>query len=177
MPVTLVNPMNETAPSAAVAAPRLSSLQGRTIALLDISKPGGSVFLDRMETLLKERYGVAAVIREMKPTFAKPAPDAVIDKIRGADQRLIAEDIRDKQALNPGKRRHRQFQGQKAPVVGEEQDEFGQQELGHVVGLDVESAEIGFAVFHLPVSRAGHARKMHGHRQEGEGSRFGGNRW
>jgi hypothetical protein len=85
MPVTLVNPMNETAPLAAVAAPRLSSLQGRTIALLDISKPGGSVFLDRMETLLKERYGVAAVIREMKPTFAKPAPDAVIDKIRGAD--------------------------------------------------------------------------------------------
>jgi hypothetical protein len=85
MPVTLVNPMNETAPSAAVAAPRLSSLQGRTIALLDISKPGGSVFLDRMETLLKERYGVAAVIREMKPTFAKPAPDAVMEKIRGAD--------------------------------------------------------------------------------------------
>jgi hypothetical protein len=38
-----------------------------------------------MEVLLKERYGVATVIREMKPTFAKPAPAGVIDKIRAAD--------------------------------------------------------------------------------------------
>ncbi len=38
-----------------------------------------------MERLLKERYGVAGVIREMKPTFAKPAPPGVIEKIRGAD--------------------------------------------------------------------------------------------
>jgi hypothetical protein len=85
MPITLVNPLNEIAPEAAETAPRLSSLEGRTIALLDISKPGGNVFLDRLEALLKERYGVASVIREMKPTFAKPAPEAVIARIRGAD--------------------------------------------------------------------------------------------
>lgn len=85
MPITLVNPMNEQTPEAAAPAPRLSKLQGRTIALLDISKPGGSVFLDRLERRLKERYGVANVIREMKPTFSKPAPATVIEKIRGAD--------------------------------------------------------------------------------------------
>lgn len=85
MPTTLVNPMNERAPQAAPAAPRLATLQGKTVALLDISKPGGSVFLDRVELLLKQRYGVTSVIREMKPTFAKPAPAGVIEKIRGAD--------------------------------------------------------------------------------------------
>ncbi len=85
MPMTLVNPLNETAPETAAPAPRLAALAGRTIALLDISKPGGNVFLDRIEVLLKERYGVASVLREMKPTFAKPAPEAVIEKIRGAD--------------------------------------------------------------------------------------------
>ena len=85
MPVTLVNPMNERTMQAAPAAPRLATLQGKTVALLDISKPGGNVFLDRVERLLKERYGVAVVIREMKPTFAKPAPPGVIEKIRGAD--------------------------------------------------------------------------------------------
>jgi len=85
MPTTLVNPMNESALQAAPAAPRLSQLQGKTIALLDISKPGGSVFLDRMERVLRERYGVENVIREMKPTFAKPAPAAVMEKLRGAD--------------------------------------------------------------------------------------------
>jgi len=85
MPITLVNPLNETPKNAAVPAPKLTGLQGRTIALLDISKPGGNIFLDRVEHLLKERYGVATVIREMKPTFAKPAPPGVIEKIRSAD--------------------------------------------------------------------------------------------
>ena len=85
MPITLVNPMNELAAQAAAPAPRLARLQGRNIALLDISKPGGSIFLDRLEYLLKERYGVASVIRQMKPTFAKPAPVEVIESARRAD--------------------------------------------------------------------------------------------
>jgi len=81
MPITLVNPMNETVRETRQAATKLNSLSGKTIGLLDISKPGGSVFLDRMETLLRERYGVASVVRAMKPTFTKPAPDAVIDQL------------------------------------------------------------------------------------------------
>jgi hypothetical protein len=89
MPITLVNPMNEVAPESAAAAPRLPGLQGRTIALLDISKPGGSVFLDRLERLLTEQHG-ASVIREMKPTFAKPAPPDVIEKLRRADAVIAA---------------------------------------------------------------------------------------
>jgi hypothetical protein len=85
MPITLVNPLNEILPQAGIAAPRLLELKGKTIALLDISKPGGSIFLDRIERLLKERHGVASVIREMKPTFAKPAPSGIIENIRSAD--------------------------------------------------------------------------------------------
>jgi hypothetical protein len=85
MSLTLINPMNESAVSAGTAAPRLASLAGKTVALLDISKPGGSVFLDRLERILTERHGVATVIRAMKPTFAKPAPPDVIEAIRHAD--------------------------------------------------------------------------------------------
>lgn len=85
MSVQLVSPLNETVPQAAPSATRLGSLEGRTVALLDISKPGGSVFLDRVERHLKERYGVTEVIRAMKPTFAKPAPAGVIEKIRHVD--------------------------------------------------------------------------------------------
>jgi hypothetical protein len=81
----LVNPLNETAVAASTAAPRLATLQGKIVALLDISKPGGSIFLDRIEHRLRSEYGVVDVIREMKPTFAKPAPAAVIEKIRSAD--------------------------------------------------------------------------------------------
>jgi len=85
MSMRLVNPLNETPPAPATAAPRLSTLAGKTIALLDISKPGGSIFLDRIEHRLRTEHGVEGVLREMKPTFAKPAPAGVLEKIRSAD--------------------------------------------------------------------------------------------
>lgn len=81
----LIDPMNETPAGAAHPAQRLASLEGRAIGLLDISKPGGSVFLDRLERVLKEQHRVGTVLRVMKPTFARPAPDAVIEQLRGMD--------------------------------------------------------------------------------------------
>jgi hypothetical protein len=84
MSITLVNPCNERK-LIGKPAPRLQTLSGKTIALLDISKPGGSIFLDRLQALLVENHGVAHVIRHMKPTFTKPAPEDIIEKLRGMD--------------------------------------------------------------------------------------------
>ena len=85
MPVTLIDPRGERQSENAKPAPRLSTLAGKNVALLDISKPGGSFFLDRLEQLLKERYQVASVLRVMKPTFAKPAPAGILEQIRSVD--------------------------------------------------------------------------------------------
>ena len=85
MPVTLVHPGNESIPQAAPPPARLAALTGKKIGLLDISKPGGSVFLDRLESILRQRYGVADVVRTRKPTFAKNAPPEVIQQLRGMD--------------------------------------------------------------------------------------------
>ena len=85
MPTVIVNPMNEIQQTNASAAPRVKNLAGKTVGLLDISKPGGSVFLDRMEALLKARYGVARVVRAAKPTFTKRAPGEVIAQLSGMD--------------------------------------------------------------------------------------------
>jgi hypothetical protein len=52
--------------------PRPASFAGKTIGLLDISKPRGDVFLNRVEQRLTALG--AKVIRYRKPTFAKPAP-------------------------------------------------------------------------------------------------------
>lgn len=52
--------------------PRAASLRGQVVGLLDISKPRGDVFLDRLEQMLVE--GGAEVRRYRKPTFTKPAP-------------------------------------------------------------------------------------------------------
>lgn len=85
MPHTLVNPMNETVVSASAPPARLQSLSGKKIGLLDISKPGGSFFLDRLEKVFRERYHVADVIRTRKPTYTKNAPEPVIKQLRQAD--------------------------------------------------------------------------------------------
>jgi len=95
MPTTLVNPLDETPRVFSKPAPRLTSLTGKTIGLLDISKPGGSVFLDHLEQLLKQRYGVAEIVRAMKPTFTKPAPDAVIAKFLDAKCDAVIEALAD----------------------------------------------------------------------------------
>ena len=80
-----VNPLDEAASAAREAAPRLDTLAGKTIGLLDISKPGGSVFLDRVEQILRDEHGVAAVVRVMKPTYTKPAPLEVLEGLRFVD--------------------------------------------------------------------------------------------
>ena len=85
MSFVLVSPMHEREERAASPAARLDRMDGKTVALLDISKPGGSVFLDRMEQILRDRHGVASIIRVAKPTFAKPAPEDVMAAVRHVD--------------------------------------------------------------------------------------------
>jgi hypothetical protein len=85
MPVTLVHPGNESTPQAAPPPARLDTLKGKKIGLLDISKPGGSFFLDRLEQLLRTNYHVAEVVRSKKPTYTKNAPQQVIDDLRSMD--------------------------------------------------------------------------------------------
>lgn len=82
---TLVNPLDERSREAQSAAPRLDTLEGKTLALLDISKPKGKEFLDRLQLLLEERYGVAKIVRETKPTYTKPAPGALLEKLAFVD--------------------------------------------------------------------------------------------
>jgi hypothetical protein len=90
VPVRLIDPRSEVTSTAGVPAPRLATLAGATLAFMDISKPGGSIFLDRLETLLARDHGVARIARTMKPTFTKRAPEAVIDQLRVADAVVLA---------------------------------------------------------------------------------------
>lgn len=69
---TVLDPTGEQAPATRTRRPRLASLDGLTIGLLDINKPRGNVFLDRVEEHLTGRGW--KVLRYAKPTFTKPAP-------------------------------------------------------------------------------------------------------
>jgi len=70
--IVVLDPTGERQLAGRPRAPRLASLEGRTIGVLDISKARGDVFLDRVSELLTARG--AEVRRYRKPTFTKPAP-------------------------------------------------------------------------------------------------------
>ena len=55
MTQVLLDPTSETQPTIRARLPRLASLQGRTVGLLDIAKPRGDIFLDRLEERLREQ--------------------------------------------------------------------------------------------------------------------------
>ena len=86
-------------PTASVAVPRKTalrptSLDGKVITLLDISKAKGNHLLDRLEELLRERTAPKAIVRKKKPTFARPAPDALRKEIVGATD-VVVEGLAD----------------------------------------------------------------------------------
>jgi hypothetical protein len=83
----LLDPTSErTAPlRKRIAPPR--SLDGLTIGLLDISKPRGDVFLDRLEERLAARG--LRVRRYRKPTVARKAPEEITEAIASECDLLI----------------------------------------------------------------------------------------
>jgi hypothetical protein len=68
----LLDPTGERQTSERSRLARPPTLAGLTVGLLDISKPRGEVFLDRLATRLTERG--LRVERFAKPTYTKPAP-------------------------------------------------------------------------------------------------------
>ncbi len=75
----LLDPTSERSLAIRERAPRVASLEGKTVGLLDISKPRGDIFLDRIQEKL-EAHG-ATVERFAKPTFAKRAPPNLRNEI------------------------------------------------------------------------------------------------
>ena len=69
----LLDPSGERSTTLRPSAPRFADLAGRTIGLLDISKPRGDIFLDTLEKELVSRG--AKTERFRKPTFTKNAPE------------------------------------------------------------------------------------------------------
>jgi hypothetical protein len=72
MGTTILDPTSERTVAERRRLARPASLRGLTVGLLDISKPRGDVFLDRIEQRLTDEG--ATVKRYRKPTFTKPAP-------------------------------------------------------------------------------------------------------
>lgn len=74
-----VSPYDPAARTPVAPAPRPDALDGRTVALLDISKNRGAEFLDRIEARVRELG--AEVERYAKPLFSRPASGELVETI------------------------------------------------------------------------------------------------
>jgi hypothetical protein len=74
-----VSPIDERVTPPKAHAPRPETLEGARIALLDITKAQGDLFLDRVEHLL--RASGAEPFRISKEIFSRPASTGVIEQV------------------------------------------------------------------------------------------------
>jgi hypothetical protein len=83
----LLDPTNQRTVAGRTLTARPPSLQGKVVGLLNISKPRGDVFLDRVAERLASAG--AEVLRFTKPTYTKPAPVDLRHEIAGKCDVLI----------------------------------------------------------------------------------------
>jgi hypothetical protein len=88
----VLSPEGKAKSSAAKIAPvaRFTSLQGKTIGVLDNSKPNADKLAERLAVLLQERYGVAKVIIRRKLTAQQGAPKQYIEELAAQTDFVLA---------------------------------------------------------------------------------------
>jgi hypothetical protein len=90
MSIRVLDPTVDTALAKSGATTMLTSLAGRTIALLDNGKINVRPLLDHIERILRSQYGVHDVVRLRKPDFSRPAPPQVLAALQGCDAVISA---------------------------------------------------------------------------------------
>ena len=84
--ITVVNPASEDVTEPVALAPRIASLRGARVALIDNSKHNADRFLDTLATLLVRDHGVATIERYRKVSASVPTPPETLRRLlEGSD--------------------------------------------------------------------------------------------
>jgi hypothetical protein len=73
-----------------LALPPFADLRGKVVGLLDNSKPNADTLEERFEQLLRERFGVAGVVKRRKLTAQQGAPEDVLDELAAQSDFVIS---------------------------------------------------------------------------------------
>ena len=88
---TLVNPTTQAIVAPFDGAPRLPSLAGTRLGIIDDSKRNADVLLEELVDLLRTRYEISDVRWHRKPSASRPAdPNAIKDLAENCDSVIIA---------------------------------------------------------------------------------------
>jgi hypothetical protein len=73
--IRLYDPTAEARTVATTLAPRLQSLAGKRVGILDNGKPNAGTLMLAVAKVLQERYGVGEIVKREKPIAGPPAPE------------------------------------------------------------------------------------------------------
>lgn len=87
----LVNPTTEPIVAPFDGAPRLLSLAGTRLGIIDDSKKNADVLLEELVELLRTRYEISDVKWHRKPSASRPAdPSAIRELAESCDSVIVA---------------------------------------------------------------------------------------
>ena len=87
--ITIVHPAAEDVARQLALAPRLTSLRGARLAIIDNSKHNADAFLRTLETLLVRDYGVGGVERYRKASPSIPTPPEILARLAESCDALV----------------------------------------------------------------------------------------
>ncbi|MBI2322485.1 MAG: hypothetical protein HYU88_10495 [Chloroflexi bacterium] len=79
--IELLDPIEQPLPAPTQLAPRLTTLAGRTVGLLENTKYNSRELLDDIAEVLQRDYGVRDILRRSKESASRPAAAAVYDEL------------------------------------------------------------------------------------------------
>lgn len=80
MSIEFLDPTHEAGSSEFKLAPRLTSLQGATVAIISNGKKNTKPFFDAVEQELRERHAVGDVVRLIKSNYSAPVePELLVE--------------------------------------------------------------------------------------------------
>lgn len=90
MSITVLDPTPGTAKQPVALAPPLDTLDGRSVGLLDNGKFNVHAFLDHVEQILRDEYGVREVVRRRKPNQNAPVRPEMLADLTACDAVISA---------------------------------------------------------------------------------------
>lgn len=85
MTIRVLDPTNEARPPLGHLAPRLLSLEGKTVGFISNGKEGTKAFFGHLSAMLKDDLGAADVVMRVKSNYSAPADPWITAEIKHWD--------------------------------------------------------------------------------------------
>ena len=82
MVLRVLDPTSEATPPLSLLAPRLATLEGKTVGFISNGKEGTKVYFGHLARMLKDDCGVADVIVRVKSNYSAPADAWIAEEMR-----------------------------------------------------------------------------------------------